>query len=58
MLKPGDIVTVRGNTNPRMTVEKCYNNAKQTQCVWFDKENKLHRDWFQTEVLYCERLSK
>lgn len=46
----GDVVVLKSGGD-LMTVEAIGGMGFQVRCVWFDKNNELHRAWFDDEVL-------
>ncbi len=50
MIKTGDVVKLKGMYNPmKMTVGKVF--AEQIQVLWFDRENKLNKYFFNKDLL-------
>lgn len=44
VINVGDVVSLKTNFSPKMTVEKC--DPYHAECVWFDDQGNLHRDTF------------
>lgn len=49
----GDVVTLGAN-GPRMTVEYLWSQGT-VGCVWFDKDDELHREDFKPSLLVVEK---
>lgn len=55
----GDVVACRHDLDMPMTVEIVGLKDKEqrdiVQCVWFDKKNKLRRDYFSPSTLFVQK---
>ena len=52
ILLPGDVVVLKGSDySQHMTVEFVTTDPDKVNVVWFDTNNKLHRDDFKSEWL-------
>jgi len=52
-IRVGQIAMLK-HGGPKMIINQIHWDESKVECVWFDKSNNLHKEWFSPYILLIE----